>query len=104
MSYLSEADVLEEPEELKTPKKGKRKSTSAAPAPHGTPAHARIQPDRVWLVLARREYEEALRQIGTVEADDDDLARVYARSIYDEFAWIEMAVVPRDAVVTVIES
>ncbi|MBF6589299.1 MAG: hypothetical protein IVW57_02060 [Ktedonobacterales bacterium] len=63
-----------------------------------------MQPDRVWLVLARREYEESLRQIGTVEADDGELARVYARSIYDEFAWIEMAVIPRDALVTVIES
>jgi hypothetical protein len=103
MSYLSEADVLEEPDAPKPPKKGKRKAAGAAVAGE-KPAHARIQPDRVWLVLARREYEEALRQIGTVEADDGELAQVYARSIYDEFAWIEMAVVPRDAMVTVIES
>lgn len=60
--------------------------------------------DRVWLVLARRAYEEPLRQVGTVTADDVDLARVYARTIYDEFAWIEMLVVPRDALVAVIES
>ena len=108
MSYLSEADVLEEPEAPK-PKKGRRPqvrrgAASATAAAGEKPAHARIQPDRVWLVLARREYEEALRQIGTVEADDGDLARVYARSIYDEFAWIEMVVVPRDALVTVIAS
>lgn len=63
-----------------------------------------ILPDKVWVVLARRAYEEPLRQVGTVEADDLDLAKVYARSIYDEFAWIEMAVVPRDALVTVIKS
>lgn len=67
-------------------------------------AHKHIQPDTVWLVLARRTYDEPLRQIGTVEADDRELAVVYARSIYDEFAWVEMAVVPRTALVTVIES
>lgn len=65
---------------------------------------AHVIPDTVWVVFARRAYEEPLRQIGTVEADDLDLARVYARSIYDEFAWIEMAVVPRDALITVIAS
>jgi hypothetical protein len=63
-----------------------------------------ILADRVWLVLARREYTEPLRQVGTVEADDIDLARVYAQSIYDEFAWIEMTLVPRETVVTVIAS
>ncbi len=60
--------------------------------------------ERVWIVLARRGYEEPLRQVGTVEADDAELARVYARSIYDEFAWVEMVVVPRDAALTVIAS
>ena len=65
--------------------------------------HAHVMADRVWLVLARRTYEEPLRQVGTVEADDPELARVYAQSIYDEFAWIEMAVVPRDTLVHVIE-
>ena len=59
---------------------------------------------RVWLVLARKAYEEPLRQVGAVEAEDSDLAIVYARSIYDEFAWIEMTVVPRDQMVTVIHS
>jgi hypothetical protein len=63
-----------------------------------------ILSDRVWLVLARREYTEPLRQVGTVEADDIELARVYAQSIYDEFAWIEMTLVPRETVVTVIAS
>lgn len=63
-----------------------------------------IMSDRVWLVLARRAYDEPLRQVGTVEADDIELAGVYARSIYDEFAWVEMAIVPRDALVNVIAS
>lgn len=57
---------------------------------------------RVWLVFARKAYEDPLRQVGAVEADDSELAIVYARSIYDEFAWIEMTIVPRDEMVTVI--
>lgn len=72
-----------------------------AERPHG---HAHVVADRVWLVLARRAYDEPLRQVGTVTADDAGLATVYARTIYDEFAWVEMAVVPRDAMVTVIAS
>lgn len=63
-----------------------------------------ITAESVWMVFARRTYEEPLRQVGTVEADDAELARVYARSIYDEFAWIEMMIVPRDAAITVIAS
>ena len=59
---------------------------------------------RVWLVLARKAYEEPLRQVGAVEAEDSELASVYARTIYDEFAWIEMTVVPRDEMVIVIHS
>lgn len=79
--------------------------TAQAPAPTGRGAgHAHVVADRVWLVLARRGYEEPLRQVGTVTADDADLARVYARTIYDEFAWIEMVVVPRDTMITVIEA
>jgi 1,2-phenylacetyl-CoA epoxidase PaaB subunit len=92
MSYVTEYEALEDP-------------TTAPEALEGKPkAHARIMADRVWLVLARRGYEEPLRQVGTVEADDAELACVYARSIYDEFAWVEMAIVPRDDLITVIES
>jgi hypothetical protein len=76
------------------------KTRSASPSK----SHVHIQPDRVWLVLARRAYDEPLRQVGTVEADERELAIVYARSIYDEFNWVEMALVPREALVTVIES
>jgi hypothetical protein len=93
MSYVSEYDALDAP-------KTRPEALEDAPLP----PHAHIMPDRVWVVLARREYDEGLRQVGTVEAEDRELACVYARSIYDEFAWIEMAVVPRDALVTVIAS
>ena len=37
-------------------------------------------------------------------ADDVELAKVYARSIFDEFNWIEMVIVPRETIVTVIAS
>ena len=58
----------------------------------------------IWHVYARRKYEEPLYEIGTVMADDIELAKVYARSIYDEFSWVEMVIIPRDSIVTVIES
>jgi 1,2-phenylacetyl-CoA epoxidase PaaB subunit len=92
MSYVSEYDALDDPKTQPDALEGKNV------------AHRHVMADRVWLVLARREYEKPLQQVGTVEADDPELARVYARSIYDEFAWIEMVVVPRDMVVTVIAS
>ena len=92
MSYVSEYDALDDPATQPDALEGK------------SIAHRHVMADRVWLVLARREYEKPLQQVGTVEADDPELARVYARSIYDEFAWIEMVVVPRDTVVTVIAS
>ena len=58
----------------------------------------------VWQVYARRKYDEPLHEVGNVMADDVELAKVYARSIYDEFGWVEMVIVPRETIVTVIES
>ncbi len=63
-----------------------------------------LNESRVWQVYARRKYEEPLHEIGNVMADDVELAKVYARSIYDEFSWVEMVIVPRETIVTVIES
>jgi 1,2-phenylacetyl-CoA epoxidase PaaB subunit len=59
---------------------------------------------RAWLVFARRRYDEPLYQVGTVTADDPDLAMLFAQSIYDEHPWIEMIVAPRDQTHTVIAS
>ncbi len=59
---------------------------------------------RVWHVYARRQYDEPLHEVGNVVADDTELAKVYARSIYDEFSWIEMVIVPRDCIVTIVTS
>jgi len=63
-----------------------------------------LNESHVWLVYARCKYDEPLHEIGNVMADDVELAKVYARSIYDEFSWIEMVLFPRESVVTVIEA
>lgn len=63
-----------------------------------------LNENHVWQVYARRKYDEPLYEIGNVMADDVELAKVYARSIYDEFTWIEMVIIPRETIVTVIES
>jgi 1,2-phenylacetyl-CoA epoxidase PaaB subunit len=57
---------------------------------------------KVWLVFARRKYDEPIYQVGTVTAEGGEMAAVYAQSIYDEHPWIEMIVVPRDSTTTVI--
>ncbi len=68
------------------------------------PRREALNESRVWHVYARRKYEEPLHEIGNVMADDVELAKVYARSIYDEFSWVEMVIVPRDSIVTIIAS
>lgn len=52
----------------------------------------------VWEVFARTDYEEPLHHVGAVTEDDEDLAQVAARSIYDEQPWIQMIIVPRSAI------
>ena len=74
----------------------------ARPAVRGVREEAKPSLRTAWVVLARRRYEEPLYQVGTVTADDPGMAALYARSIYDEHPWIEMVVVPRGAMRTVI--
>ena len=59
---------------------------------------------QVWQVYARRKYEEPLHEVGNVMADDVELAKVYASTIFDEFSWVEMVIIPRNSIVTVIAS
>jgi 1,2-phenylacetyl-CoA epoxidase PaaB subunit len=59
---------------------------------------ARESTTEVWEVFARKDYEEPLHHVGAVTEDDEDLAQVAARSIYDEQPWIEMIIVPRSAI------
>ena len=58
----------------------------------------------VWIVLARKKFDEPLHEVGTVTADNPDMAALFAQSIYDEQPWVEMVIVPKDALRTVIAS
>ena len=87
---------------MKTTTKPAAKSGAKASAPAATPRRDALNETRIWQVYARQKYDEPLHEIGTIVADDVELAQVYARSIYDEFPWIEMMIIPRDSVVTVI--
>ncbi|USK67007.1 hypothetical protein [Peribacillus frigoritolerans] len=55
-------------------------------------------------VFSRIYRGDDLIHIGTVEADNDDLARVYARYIYDEEKWLEMFIVKRENMICVREA
>lgn len=59
--------------------------------------------NRLYEVFARKTREESLFHIGTVRAASEDFARVYALNTYDEENWVEMVVVPRDAMIRVRE-
>jgi 1,2-phenylacetyl-CoA epoxidase PaaB subunit len=58
----------------------------------------------VWEVFARQAYDEPLHHVGAVTEDDEELARVCAKSIYDEQPWIEMVIVPRKEIREVIRA
>ena len=73
-------------------------------APEGVREETKSSLRSAWLVFARRRYDEALYQVGTVTADDPAMAVIFAQSIYDEHPWIEMLVVPRNQARTVIAS
>ena len=80
-------------------------NTTTTGTPHAIPSRREaLNETQVWHVYARRKFEEPLHEIGNVMADDVELAKVYARSIYDEFSWIEMVLVPRNCIVSVIET
>jgi 1,2-phenylacetyl-CoA epoxidase PaaB subunit len=54
--------------------------------------------ETVWEVFARKAYQEPLHHVGTVTEDDEKLALLSARAIYDEQPWIEMIIVPRTSI------
>jgi 1,2-phenylacetyl-CoA epoxidase PaaB subunit len=59
--------------------------------------------DAIYEVFARKTHTDDLKHVGSVNAGDTDLAKVYAWSVYDEENWVEMCVVPRAAVIPVTE-
>ena len=63
-------------------------------------AYVRVHPQvREYDVFARKARVDPLRQVGSVVAPDDDLAMAYARATYDEERWVEMVIVPTDALI-----
>ena len=58
---------------------------------------------RYYEVFARKDSSDPLTHVGSVEAPNDDLARIRAWYVYDQHPWLEMCVVPTDAVVPVRE-
>lgn len=68
------------------------------------PRREQLDEHTVWHVYARQKYEEPLHEVGNVVADDIELAKVYACSIFDEFSWVEMVLIPRSSIVTVISN
>lgn len=55
-------------------------------------------------VFSRINRGDDLMHIGTVEADNDELARVYARYVYDEEKWVEMFIVKRENLICIREA
>jgi 1,2-phenylacetyl-CoA epoxidase PaaB subunit len=56
---------------------------------------------RYYEVFARKDSDDPLTHVGSVEAPNDDPAQVRAWYIYDQYRWKEMCVVPTDAVIPV---
>ena len=54
--------------------------------------------EQVFEVFCRVAPGDPMSHIGTLNAPDIELARVYAWKIYDEEDWAEMWVVPRAAI------
>ncbi len=59
---------------------------------------------QIYEVFARFKYDEPLHHVGSVTATDVELAKAYAFNTYNEWAWIEMILVPRKDVIHVIET
>jgi hypothetical protein len=56
----------------------------------------------IYEVFAKFKQDEPLHHIGNVIAKTADLARMYAYTMYDEWGWSEMIIVPRREMVTVV--
>ena len=56
--------------------------------------------EQVFEVFCRIAPGDPMSHIGTLNAPDIELARVYAWKIYDEEDWADMWVVPRAAIVS----
>ncbi|NNU83495.1 hypothetical protein ETC05_06410 [Geobacillus sp. BMUD] len=60
-----------------------------------------VQQRKTFDIFARVKRGDQLAHIGTVEAENEELAKVYASYTYDEEDWAEMVVVDRSELVWV---
>jgi 1,2-phenylacetyl-CoA epoxidase PaaB subunit len=60
------------------------------------------QPD-AWEVFARQDAAIPIRHIGRVDATTHDDAIVFARTLYEEWKWADMFLVPRREIATVVK-
>lgn len=58
---------------------------------------------RYYEVFARKDSQDPLTHIGSIEAPNDELAQVRAWYVYDQHRWKEMCLVPTESVVTITE-
>ena len=66
-----------------------------------TPTRTETPEGDIYEVFARFR-EPHMHHIGSVVAKDDELAKMYAAKLYDEWGWREMAVVKRVDMKTII--
>lgn len=59
---------------------------------------------QVFVIFARKAYDEPLTEVGTIDAGDGAKAREAALKAYPEEDWLEMVAIPQGVVVTVIEN
>jgi 1,2-phenylacetyl-CoA epoxidase PaaB subunit len=59
-------------------------------------------PSDVWEVFARQDAEIPIRHIGRVDATTSDDAVVFARTLYEEWKWTDMFIVPRREIATLV--
>lgn len=57
--------------------------------------------EEIYEVFARKSHQEPLMHVGSLNASDAELAKVYAWTMYDEENWVEMCVVPRSSFIQV---
>ena len=60
-----------------------------------------IQNRHEYDVFTRIKRGDNLMHVGTVEAETDELAHVYATFTYDEEDWVEMCVIRREQIIWV---
>lgn len=67
-----------------------------------TPPQPTTTPEGDIYEVFARFREKNLHHIGSVVAQNDELAKMYAAKLYDEWGWQEMAIVKRGEITTVI--